>query len=207
MKQGGVFAIRNPLESAPRLHQASVEATEVWVTSLESGDDFNSALHKATVRKADVKAQKERLDGLDGEKEALKAMGADTGRKVEKRLNRTSDTGAWLTVVPNRFDGTELSVEEFPDKLRIRQGMRPKRLPNGCDDCGFTIERGLNCKKGGLVGPQHNDTRDELEHLCQLARRTASRVSSEPFVFHGRGIRASQHSQADEEEGGLGDEA
>ena len=64
-------------------------------------------MHKVTVRKAGAKMRKERLDG---EKEALKAIGANTGRKVEKRLDRTFDTGAWLTVVPNRFDGTELPV-------------------------------------------------------------------------------------------------
>ena len=45
-----------------------------------------------------------------------------------------------------------------------------------------------------------------MEHLCQLAT-TQSRVSSEPKIFYGRDVRASQRSEEEEEEGGLGDEA
>jgi hypothetical protein len=32
------------------------------------------------------------------------------------------EMGAWLSVIPNHFDGTELSMEEFQDNLAIRYG-------------------------------------------------------------------------------------
>ena len=70
--------------------------------------------------------------------------------------------------------------------------MRPKGLPSHCDGCseGFTVEHGLSCKKGGLVGQRHDDVRDELAHLCSTAL-SESRVSTEPEIFYGRGVRAS----------------
>ena len=79
-------------------------------------------------------------------------MKSSGGRKVAKRLDRTGETGAWLSCIPNRFDGTEVSREEFFDNLAIRYGLRPRGLPERCDGCNepFTVEHGLNCKKGDL---------------------------------------------------------
>eukprot|EP00957_Ditylum_brightwellii_P188392 14341861-Ditylum_brightwellii.AAC.1 len=46
------------------------------------------------------------------------------------KLERTKNTGAWLTVVPDRLNGTELSAEEIRDNLRLRYGLVPGRLPS-----------------------------------------------------------------------------
>eukprot|EP00957_Ditylum_brightwellii_P194164 14786579-Ditylum_brightwellii.AAC.1 len=61
-------------------------------------------------------------------------------------------SGAWLTAVPHRMNGTALSAEEFRDNLRLRYGMKPLHLPQRCDGCGakFTTEHGLTCPNGGL---------------------------------------------------------
>eukprot|EP00804_Cyclotella_cryptica_P022496 CCRYP_020698-RE/>CCRYP_020698-RE protein AED:0.40 eAED:0.40 QI:0/-1/0/1/-1/0/1/0/103 len=68
--------------------------------------------------------------------------------------------------------------------------MVPRGLPRKCDGCGagFTVEHGLNCKKGGLVSLRHNDVRDEWAHLCGLALGE-SRVTTEPLIFYGDGMR------------------
>ena len=72
---------------------------------------------------------KEEHVNLDGLRESC-------GRKVAtKRLEQVGETGAWLSVIPNRFDGTELSREEFQDNLAIRYGLRPRGLPEQCDGC------------------------------------------------------------------------
>eukprot|EP00804_Cyclotella_cryptica_P025021 CCRYP_015947-RE/>CCRYP_015947-RE protein AED:0.35 eAED:0.35 QI:0/-1/0/1/-1/0/1/0/165 len=102
------------------------------------------------------------------------------------------ETGAWLAVIPDRFSGTALSLQEWHDNLSLRYGKTPKGLPRKCDGCGagFTVEHGLSCKKGGLVSIRHDDVRDEWAHLCGLAL-TSSRVTTEPLIHYGDGMGAS----------------
>jgi hypothetical protein len=200
VKFGGL-ALRNPVTSAPLLHQSSVDACDVLVKALHDGGGLNAAAHKACVREAGNQARKARLQE---EATYLNGMKLSGGRKMAKRLERMGETGAWLSAIPNRFDGTELSREEFQDNLAIRYGLRPRGLPERCDGCNepFSVEHGLNCKKGGFVGQRHDDVCKELAHLCSMAL-TPARISSEPEIFHGRGLNAAQRN-ADEV---LGDEA
>ncbi len=90
---------------------------------------------------------------------------------MAKRLGQMGETGAWLSVIPNRFDGTELLREEFQDNLTICYGLHLRGLPERCDGCRepFTVEHGLSCKKGGFVGQQHDNVCEELSHLCLMA--------------------------------------
>ena len=48
--------------------------------------------------------------------------------------------------------------------------MRPIGLCSHCNGygAGFTVERGLSCKKGGPVSILHNDTRDEAGDLVAM---------------------------------------
>ncbi len=114
------------------------------------------------------------------------------------------ETGAWLSVIPNRFDGMELTREEFQDNLAIRYGLRPRGLPERCDGCNepFTVEHGISCKKGGLVGQRHDDVCKELAHLCSMAL-TPSRISSKPEIFYGRELTVAQRTEGEV----LGDKA
>ena len=109
MKSGGI-AIRNPVVSAPLLHQCSVDACDILIKALQDGGGLNAEAHKACVKAAGNEARtailKEEQANLDG----MKGSG---GRKVAKRLERMGETGAWLSVIPNRFDGTELSRGGF----------------------------------------------------------------------------------------------
>jgi hypothetical protein len=104
-------------------------------------------------------------------------------------------TGAWLSAIPNRFDGTELSREEFQDNLAIRYGLHPRGLPECCDGCNepFLVEHGLSCTKGGFVGQRHVDVCKELAHLCSMAL-TPAWISSEPEIFYGRGLNTVQRN-------------
>jgi hypothetical protein len=131
-------------------------------------------------------------------------MKGSGGRKVAKRLERMGETGAWLSVIPNRFDGTELSREEFQDNLAIHYGLRPRGLPECCDGCNepFTVEHGLSCKKGGFAGQRHDDVCEELAHLCSMSLMS-SRISSEPEIFYGRELNAAHRTEGEV----LGDEA
>ncbi len=167
VKMGGI-AIKNPVTLAPHLHQCSMDASNILVKALHNGRGLNAEAHKAVVKAAGNAARKARLKG---EEENLKGLKSSGGRKVAKHLGRMSKTGAWLSVISNHFDRTELSREEFQDNLTIRYGLRPRGLPKRCNGCRepFTVQHGLSCKKGGFVGQQHDKVCEELAHLCSMA--------------------------------------
>ncbi len=111
---------------------------------------------------------------------------ADTSTK--RRMLRAKETGTWLTTMPNRLNGTELSADEFRDSLRLRLGLVPLGLPDRCDGCGqrFSLGHAMTCKKGGLVLLRHNDVAAEWHHLCAQAV-SPSAVSDEPLIHSSRG--------------------
>eukprot|EP00957_Ditylum_brightwellii_P066251 5028195-Ditylum_brightwellii.AAC.1 len=73
-------------------------------------------------------------------------MGAES-KLGKHKLMRSMKTGAWLTVVTDSLNGTELSQEEFRDNLRLRYSLWPIGLQERCDWCrsSMTIEHGLSC--------------------------------------------------------------
>jgi hypothetical protein len=115
VKMGGIV-IKNPVTSAPRLHQCSMNASDIPVNALHNGGGLNAKAHKAVVKAAGNAACKARLKR---EEENLKGLKSSGGRKVAKRLGQIGKTGAWLSVIPNHFDGTELLWEEFQDNLQF----------------------------------------------------------------------------------------
>ena len=91
--------------------------------------------------------------------------------------------GAWLSDVPHRLNGTELSREEFRDHLRLRYGLMPQDIPATCDGCGkkFSIEHALSCPKGGLVLARNDDAAKEWGALGSRAL-VPSTITYEPKI-------------------------
>ncbi len=167
VKMGGI-AIKNPITSVPHLHQCSMDARDIFVKALHNGGGLNVEAHKAVVKAAGNAACKAWLKVEEENLEGLKSSG---GRKMDKCLGQMDKTGAWPSVIPNPFDGMELSQEEFQDNLAICYSLHPRGLPGHCNGCRepFTVEHGLSCKKGGFVGQQHDDICKESAHLCSMA--------------------------------------
>jgi hypothetical protein len=178
-----------------------VDACIILIKALQDGGGLNAEANKAVVKAAGSEARTARLKeeqvNLDGLKES-------SGRMVAKRLEWMGKTGAWLSIIPNCFDGTELSREEFQDNLTICYGLHLRGLPECCDGCNepFTVVHGLSCKKGGFVGQRCDDVCKELAHLCLIAL-TLSRISSEQEFFYWRQLNAAQRTEGE----ALGDEA
>ena len=84
-------------------------------------------------------------------------------RQGKNRLHRATRNGAWLSAVPHRLNGTELSWEESRDNLRLRYGRMPQDIHGTCNGCGknLLIENALSCPKGGLVLARHDDAAKE----------------------------------------------
>jgi hypothetical protein len=60
---------------------------------------------------------------------------------------------AWLSVFPNRLNGTSLLADEWRDKVCLRYNHSPLYMPAACNGCGakMTVEHALLCKMEGLV--------------------------------------------------------
>ena len=89
------------------------------------------------------------------------------GGQEKNRLHRATRNGAWLSAVPHRLNGRELSRDEFQDNLCLRYGLMPQDIPATCNGCGkkFSIEHALSCPKWGLVLAQNYDAAKEWGSL------------------------------------------
>ena len=79
----------------------------------------------------------------------MEKMKEGASKAVVKRMKRIGETGAWQTVMPNRLNGTLISMEEIRDNLRLHYGMRRVGLCSHCNRCRdrLTVEHGLRCKR------------------------------------------------------------
>ena len=90
-------------------------------------------------------------------------------------IGRT-DASIWLSALPLKSEGFNLSKREFVDAIYIRYGWPPNRLPTECI-CGeaFHVDHALCCKVGGLITLRHNEIRDVtaelLSTVCKDVRK------------------------------------
>mmetsp|Transcript_13622 Transcript_13622/g.28127 ORF Transcript_13622/g.28127 Transcript_13622/m.28127 type:complete len:216 (+) Transcript_13622:278-925(+) len=98
-------------------------------------------------------------------------------------MKSNKKNGSWLTTMPNKLNGTELSAEQFRDSLRPQFGLKPQNMPTHCDGCHqrFTVGHALQCRKGGLITQRHNDMVATVGALCRTAF-TKSSVRDEPSI-------------------------
>ena len=83
----------------------------------------------------------------------------------QRALRRaTGGTSSCLISTPLERYHFDLSPNEFWDGLAICYLPHSANLPACCDGCGadFTLQHGMDCKKGGLVIQRHSEVRDCL---------------------------------------------
>ena len=85
-------------------------------------------------------------------------------------------------MIPTHDNQFLLSADEFRDSIALRYARNPIRLSGLCDGCScpFDVNHALNCKKGGLVGARHNESRDL--NIDMLKMTGLSQVIREPVV-------------------------
>ena len=80
-----------------------------------------------------------------------------------RAVELASEKGAssWLTVIPMKDLGYNLSKREFRDAIKIRYGWEISDLPKTCA-CGdfFDVDHAMICRRGGFVIQRHNELRD-----------------------------------------------
>jgi hypothetical protein len=137
VKLGGL-AIRNPVDTAPRVHKASLAATRHLTVSLvDPATRFDPGAHRMCATEAGAAARRDRLQD---EQIFLDRRGRDKPA-VARRDKQNCAAGAWLSVFPNRLNGTGLSADEWRDNVRLRYNHSPLEMPAACDGCGAKIVR------------------------------------------------------------------
>lgn len=81
-------------------------------------------------------------------------------------IAQSDGASIWLSSLPLKRDGFNLTKREFYDAVRLRYGWTPKNIPNECV-CGgnFTIDHALSCKLGGFITLRHNELREIMADL------------------------------------------
>jgi hypothetical protein len=178
------LGVPDPQLTADRCHTASLACTSMLARTLRTRRDLDVNAHAADASKHRRRLMKAKNTE---EEEVLSRLCLAARPTASRRMRRSKETGAWLTLTPNTLNGTELSEEEFRDNLRLRFGLQPLSLPEECDGCSkkFSVDHALSCKRGGLVTLRHNDVAAEWHTLCAQAL-TPSAVSDEPLIFSGR---------------------
>ena len=135
--------------SAESVYNTSKADIRELVESLLGGTALNYIGHRACVRKSSLAARRAKMHVELGELARWKVL---AGGQEKNRLYRATRNEVWLSAVPHRINGTELSQEEFQDNLRLRYGMMPQDIPATCDGCGkkFLIKHALSFPKVGL---------------------------------------------------------
>ena len=169
VKLGGL-ALSDPVKSASSAFSISKEATSVLQEAIQTGEEVNMAEHttkcRATVRNA-IKMKEEAQNQVSSRKlHELPAVQRRTLHRIVK-----GGASGWLTVLPLREEGYDMSATQFRDQLAIRYHHEPSGLPASCDGCGapFSLQHGLDCAKGGLVKKGHNDLRDSDARIADVA--------------------------------------
>ena len=114
-------------------------------------------------------------------KQYFKELAEQLRSKMSPHELKANDIGRteasiWLSALPLRNEGFNLSKREFVDAICIRYGWSPTRLPTECV-CGesFNVDHALCCKVGGLITLRHNEIRDVtadlLSSVCKDVRK------------------------------------
>ena len=179
VKKAGL-AIRFPVEQSVHCFNASRSAVNHLVDTLVQGRILDLGYHRRVATTAKEKAR----EALNFEAEYYLTQWGLNKPGDKRRLERICNSGVWLTVIPNRLNGSILSAEEFRDNLRLRYNLKPLDMPDLCDGCGakLDVEHALHCKVGGLVHCRHNDVTREFGYMCGLAF-TNGAVDYEPYIY------------------------
>ena len=191
------LGVYNPSESADEFFQTSKAVTEPIYSSLIERKELDTSRYAAHAASTTEAFRSARTKALQLE---FTRRYNEVGELNQRRLSRMAGNGAFLTVNPSYFNGSELSKEEFQDNLRIRYGKVPLSLPSTCDGCSqpFSVAHAMQCKKGGLVTVRHDEVCYEIESLMSQAL-SPSAVASEPYIYTGRAQQTALRDELDDD--------
>jgi hypothetical protein len=125
VRQGGI-GIPDPTTTGAACYLASTEITSLLRDSLINGVPLCAQEHRRTAASSRIDAKTRQTESKE---DAIATILQNAPPLTKRRIKRSKSTGAWLTTLPNRLNGSDLSAEEFRDGLRLRYGLLPTALP------------------------------------------------------------------------------
>ena len=153
--RNGGLGIRNPIETAESQHSTSKGVTRTLVDSILRGEPLDMLAHERQMKEART-CQKE-VRAMD--EESLVHQIGQRKPSLKNMLVRASNSGTWLSAIPNKLCDNTLSAVEWRDNVRLRYGLVPLNLEPICDGCGkrADVQHYLSCPHGGLPSIRHDD--------------------------------------------------
>ena len=188
------MGIINPTEIANEEYVNLRKLTKK-LTSLIIQQEHSYTVSEEEIKKIKSKIQKKRMEKQQRTLSSLR----DKMSYMEIRLNdiaQEQGSSSWLTVLPIKRLGFNLSKSDFWDALRLRYGLPLKRLPSNCG-CSkpYNVQHAISCKKGGFVTLRHNELRD---NIAEMLEEVTSDVKVEPALqpLSGEEIKGNQSDEA-----------
>ena len=118
---------------------------------------------------------------------------------MEIRLNdmaQEQESSSWLTVLPIKPLGFNLSKSDFWDAVRLRYALPLNRLSSH-RDCykPFNVQHAVSCRKGRFITLRCNELRD---NIAEMLEEVSSNVKAERALerLSGEEIKESQSNEA-----------
>lgn len=178
--RSGGLGIRNPMSTAESQHATSKSLTLELVDSIVRGGDLDMMAHERQMKESRKAARLSRE--MDEESYLFQLM--QRTPSLKNRLVRASNSGTWLSTIPNNLCDNILSAQEWQDNVRLRYGLTPLNLEPICDGCGkgADVEHYLTCPKGGLRNIRHDEVGRTFGKLSKEAL-SKSYVYREPRII------------------------
>ena len=191
--RNGGLGIRNPIDTAERQHATSVSVTLTLVDSIVRGEKLDMLAHERQMKET-RKCERE-VRAMDEESFILQL--GQRKPSLKNRLARASNSGTWLSAIPNHLCGNILSAVEFRDNIRLRYGLVPLNLERICDGCGkrADVQHYLSCPVGGLGILRHDELGRTFATLAKDALSKAY-VYREPRTIPSGEQRQDRNSNA-----------
>ena len=162
----GGLGFEDPQLQAPREYKASVEITTPLVEQIVSQQ--HHLPEESKVKSSKQTSMNNREDNI---KERAKGIYANASNNIQRSMDLASEKGSstWLTVLPIKENGFNLSKRDFRDAIKLRYNWPIEDIPSKCA-CGdmFTIDHAMVCRKGGFIIQRHNEVRDLEAELLEI---------------------------------------
>ena len=169
-KRGGL-GIPDVIATANLDYHNSVRVTSSLTKLIESNQSsYDDETRNAQYEMKD-QIRKEKQQALAEKETSLNEQLPDN---LKRAITLSMEKGAssWLTTLPLREHGFNLTKGEFVDAIHLRYGWPLKHLPSQCV-CGnnFSVEHAFSCPCGGYTIYRHNDIRDATASMMAAVSR------------------------------------
>ena len=175
----GRLNLVNPVNVAHIYYKASLKITEPLKKMIISQATTYKKLYLHDI-KADLQKHKNQYQ-QQLVVEIRESLSPTNQRTMD--LLQLKGSSSWLSALPLKDQGFNLSKGEFRDALSLRYGWQLKNLPQYCI-CGtsFSADHAMICPHGGMIISRHNEIRDlNADWMSEVCKETETEPLLQPL--------------------------